>query len=180
MGVSRAPVRDALLRLETEGLIESRRDGRYVITLGSEQIESLYAVRRNLEGLALRLAVASITDGHVAELQDLVAGLRSACMDEGTESFARWDVELHARLWDVAGNAYLTRLLHAVSGPIAMVVHACSAERAHRSDIVSEHEVLLSAVAARDVERAVAAIDTHLRCACTRLLGRIAQVQDTA
>lgn len=172
MGVSRAPVRDAFLRLETEGLIESRRDGRYVITLDDEQIAALYSVRHILEGYAVRLAVARITDAEIDTLGTTMSAFRNACCQGDTASFPRWDMRWHAFVWDVAGNPYLTRLLRSVYGPIAMAVYANSAKEGHWGQLLAEHEETFAAIADRDANRAEAAMDAHLNNACARLVGR--------
>lgn len=169
MGVSRAPVRDAFLRLETEGLIVSRRSGRYVITLDDEQIKSIYSVRRVLECYAIQLAVEHINDADIDALSEMLAGLRGAHDQVDMVAFSRWDMEWHTYLWNLAGNVYLKRLLGSIYGPITMVV-ANSAQGTQTSQLLAEHEVVFAAIADRDAQRAVAGMDVHLTNACARLV----------
>ena len=72
LGVSRTPIREALQRLETQSLLE--RDGRSLIvaTLDHNQMAELYVVRRELEGLAARLAAQHATEEEVRVLREMV------------------------------------------------------------------------------------------------------------
>ncbi len=70
LGVSRAPIKDALLRLEREGFVVSRSDGRYVKELDRQAILQMYEVRERLEVLAAQLAAAAITPPKAAFLAE--------------------------------------------------------------------------------------------------------------
>src|SRR5579871_541757 len=73
LGISRMPVRQAILRLESEGLVIQRPNrGAFVTLLGPEGILELFEMRSVLEGLALRLAVPQMTVAHHREVLRLI------------------------------------------------------------------------------------------------------------
>jgi len=173
LGVSRAPVRDALLRLEGEGLVTSRRDGRYVIDLDREDFVELFAVRRVLETLAIRLAVASVSDSDVVRLREIMAELEKAYAAQDAATYALWDVRMHHCLWRMAKNRHLARVLHSLAGPISMTVFASASDSEGWCYRLYEHEELLAGLEARDADAAAAAMERHLDNSLSRILARV-------
>ena len=78
LGVSRAPVRDALLQLEREGLLVSKPNGRYVIELTEHDIRELYQVRNALEKLAVELVTQNIRGEQVVKLQHVLTDMKDS------------------------------------------------------------------------------------------------------
>ena len=122
LGVSRAPVRDALLQLEREGLVVSKPNGRYVIELSERDIREMYQVRKALEKLAVELATQNIEVEQKAELQQMLEDMKNAQLRRDWLAFSKSDVETHRLIWHISGNEHLEAYLNSMSGPIFMFV----------------------------------------------------------
>ena len=169
LGVSRMPVHDALVQLEKEGLVVSRADARYVITLSEKDIRELYQVRLVLERLAVELTARRAGPPEVRLLEAHMAAMRSAAdrRDQGT--YSEEDVAMHRLIWQLSGNRHLLHTLNAMIGPIFMFV-AGNADRYDWEETLNLHEELVRLISAGDEGSAVASIERHLDNALERSL----------
>jgi DNA-binding GntR family transcriptional regulator len=117
LGISRAPARDALLELEKEGLVISKSDGRYVIELTERDIRELYAVRLNLEKMAVGLAAQNASPESRAALLALLESMRQGVANHSYQTFVQTDVEMHRLIWVQSNNRHLVRILESLMGP---------------------------------------------------------------
>jgi DNA-binding GntR family transcriptional regulator len=105
IGVSRVPVRSALIQLEADGLVEVfDRRGAVVKTLSASQVEEIYDLRDLLEGHALRKAMDSVTPERITRLRQLAEVADS--QEEGAE-FVRAREDFYAELYDATNNPLL-------------------------------------------------------------------------
>ncbi len=171
LGVSRAPIKDALLRLEREGFVVSRSDGRYVKELDRQAILQMYEVRERLEVLAAQLAAAAITPPKAAFLAEALAKYRAACEAQNLEAFATADVAIHTAIWEQAENPYLLNALSCIAAPTFMRVSDCARfADEHWTTPLSEHEAIIAAISRGDVAAAGQAMEGHVRHALARSL----------
>lgn len=110
-GISRIPVREALMQLQEAGLVMNHeRRGMFVTLLSEEDVQRINSLRVVLEAEALKLCRLRMSKKDAARLSDVVA--RMEVWTEGTEmDAAALDLEFHRTLWEAAGNPYLTRAL---------------------------------------------------------------------
>lgn len=110
-GVSRIPVREALMQLRESGLVlNHERRGMFVTQLSEEDVQRINSLRVVLEAEALKLCRLKISKKDAARLTDVVA--RMEAWTEHTEmDAATLDLEFHRTLWEAAGNPYLTKTL---------------------------------------------------------------------
>lgn len=110
-GVSRIPVREALMQLQESGLVlNHERRGMFVTRLSEEDVQRINSLRVVLEAEALKLCRLRIGKRDAARLTDVVA--RMDVWTERTEmDAAALDLEFHRTLWEAAGNPYLTKTL---------------------------------------------------------------------
>lgn len=174
LGISRTPVREALLVLQTEGLIESAPNrGATVRSYDADDLDDLYQLRAVLEGFAARLAATRIADGEVAEL-------RSSC-DRFVELRAADDVaelvQENIRFHDIIlGAARSERVRQLVRGVIQLpLVYRSYVWYSPEQKLISEHyhRQLTSALAARDAERAEIVMKEHVLEARDFLVSRL-------
>jgi DNA-binding GntR family transcriptional regulator len=161
LGISRVPVREALIQLEKEGLIVSRPNGRYVIELGEEEINKLYAVRRVLERLAVELATQNTSPEHANALENKLQEMREAVAQQDLSAFSRNDFEIHRLIWLQANNPYLLDVLRTLTGPIYMFI-ADNATHFAWGGILELHENLINCINSGDVRAALEAIHVHM------------------
>ncbi len=172
LGVSRTPVREALNRLEEEGLIHrTPGQGARVTTLTIEDMSVVYQVRGSLEGLTARMAADHGTPAAKAVLSALHDGIAAAAEQGEPHQFSRLNIEFHGALTAMAGNAYLSRLLGTVETAIRRFgTRSYSGER--MAHIVLEHAAITEAVLAGDGEAAAKAAIEHAAYAREATLDR--------
>jgi GntR family transcriptional regulator, rspAB operon transcriptional repressor len=110
-GISRIPVREALMQLQEHGLVMNHeRRGMFVTRLGEEDVQRINSLRVVLEAEALKLCRLKISRKDATRLTNIMA--RMEAWTERTEmDAAALDLEFHRTLWEAAGNPYLTRAL---------------------------------------------------------------------
>lgn len=161
LGVSRQPVREALRRLEIEGLIVQLPQRGFVVReYRDEDIRENYHLRQLLESEAARFAAQRIEPDELEELRALNRTLGEAVEAGDTSSMVEVNAQFHRLIHDSARMPQLTRLIqqlwvgHTVFTPLFVP------GRAPRS--VAEHEEILQALTARDPERAAATMREHI------------------
>ena len=159
-GVSRTPVREALQRLETQGL--ARRDGRSLVvaSLDHGQMAELYVVRGALEGLAARLAARHATEEEVAVLRAMCAEDRALIGDP--RALARANRRFHHQIHLASHNRFLVRQLGLVHRSMALMAETSLAAAGRGPHALTEHEAIVAAMSARDEDGAEAALRTHI------------------
>ena len=108
--VSRAPIREALRELESEGLVESRRRGVYVKALTKQDVWELYDLRVMLEGAAAELAVSRFDEDDIAALRGHLGTMAAAAAAGETSDFAKADMGFHTELFERVGHRRLLRV----------------------------------------------------------------------
>lgn len=167
-GVSRTPIREALQRLETQSLLE--RDGRSMIvaSLDHNQMAELYVVRRELEGLAARLAARHATVEEVAVLRDMVRSDNRLVKDPA--ALSRANRRFHQQIHLASHNRYLVQQLDLVHRTMALMATSSLAAEGRGEIAQSEHDGIVAAIEARDEEAAEKALRDHISVAfMTRL-----------
>lgn len=167
-GMSRTPIREALQRLETQSLLE--RDGRSLIvaSLDHNQMAELYAVRRELEGLAARLAARHATNEEVAVLKEMVRADDKLVGDP--VALSRANRRFHEQIHLASHNRYLVQQLDLVHRTMALMATTSLAARGRGEIAQGEHAGIVAAIEARDEDAAEAALKDHISIAfMTRL-----------
>ena len=128
MNISQAPMRDALRKLNHEGLVEIiPRRGTFVRSVSPEQAAEARVVRQALEAVAARSIAGHLGDDFGRQLREIVAQMRVAAASHDFGAFRVLDADFHRLVIEASGNSILTRLwlqieqmmfsLHVVSGP---------------------------------------------------------------
>jgi DNA-binding GntR family transcriptional regulator len=153
MGISRAPVREAIRQLAQEGLIETTpRRGTVVTKLTAEGIWEIYSLRSVIEGFAARLAARRRTAEQVDHLQSLLDGMLAVAAEENVGELVRLDLAFHAYISTIAGHGRLGRLHASLVQQIATLYHITDlpalirASYSGASDYALDHVPLLRAI----------------------------------
>jgi DNA-binding GntR family transcriptional regulator len=166
IGVSRTPVREALLLLVSDGLVELiPQRGAYVPAITGREISELMELRGVLENYAARLVIAEqrVPAGLMQETLDLQARIPDTESPGDAREFIRLDTLFHQQLIDAAGNELISRTyskLHVRQ--ILVGVAALFRTGGRRQDVCAEHPGIHDALVAGDAVQAQKAIDEHL------------------
>lgn len=118
-GVGQPLVREALIELEHAGFVQRvPYKGTYVTKFTRQDIENIFRLRAELEGLAAAWAKARITPDDIAALRTIVTNMRTAAEAVAMDDFYEYDLAFHRKIWDIAGNSYLTDALERVVSPL--------------------------------------------------------------
>ena len=177
LGVSRTPVREALVRLLADGLLARHEGGYYVAVPDLSQLRDLYEVRITLELRGLTRAIESDAFGHdAALLEPLRDQWRAMALDppEPDPQFVLVDEDFHVTLSRSAGNLILTETLESVNARIRAVrmYDFLTADRIERT--VAEHTRVVESVLAGDLETALRELREHVGLSMDVVEGRAA------
>jgi len=173
LGVSRTPVRDALRRLQAEGLVEiTVNKGARVVTYPRAELETIFELRARIEGLAVRQAAAVATERDADRLHDLAADLAEHAARHEFDAVYRLNADFHQALVELGGSQVLAQSISSlVHSPVLLRTYgAFDAEAMRRS--VNHHLEIVAAVRAGDPDWAEAVMRAHLFSARASLLGR--------
>ena len=159
-GVSRIPVREALSRLEAEGLVvRSHNRGCTVATLSFADLLESVEIRKALECAALRLAVPKLTARDAARAEEILARYaRATRPDEWTEL----NLEFHLTLYRPSGMPRILRMIEEIVRGTNRYLRVYISSVAGRDVPMAEHRAILDAAKAGDTRRAVRLLEAHI------------------
>ena len=173
--VSRTPVREALQRLEGDGLVADLNGrGLEVRGVSPEDLAELCAVREVLEGMAGELAARAASPVEVAAIESIleaeVAALESG---EGAEAHVRLNNAFHAAVWRASRNRHLASVLLGLRDRISRMQETTLADEGRREQALKEHRAIVDAIAEHDAEEAGELARVHFRTAMAARLGML-------
>lgn len=171
MGVSRTPVREAIRKLELEGLVVMiPRRGTYVADISIKDITEIYEVRISLDVLAAGLAAERITDEELAQLNRLLMEMGKHVANMNMDKIVEIDTEFHNVLYTAARNERLTTIIINLREQLTGIRGRSMSAPGRLIETMDEHRVLVECVAARNVEAAQSAARVHLENAENTLI----------
>jgi DNA-binding GntR family transcriptional regulator len=160
-GVSKIPVREALLQLVAEGLVTAQPNRGFTVSqLRPQEAEEILEIRALLECQAVRIAMPRLTDADIAQ----AAGILDQA--EATDALDRWsdfNWEFHAALYGPARRKRLLDLIRQVSYPTDRYIRVLISNANYRGRAEREHRAILSACEMRNADAAAALLDQHIR-----------------
>jgi DNA-binding GntR family transcriptional regulator len=164
LGVSATPVREALLDLAREGLLESVRNrGFRVVSLSSSELNDIFAIRVLLEVPSVaEIARAGLTPAQIKQLRDLAGATKRAADDGNLIEFLETDRQFHVGLIATLGNKPLADLVETLRDRVRLHDFKNGSTRKYIAQSASEHFQLLDALSKQDEAAAVAVMRRHL------------------
>ena len=163
LGVSRTPVREAIRKLELEGLVLMiPRKGAVVAEITISDLEDVLEVRMTLEELAVRYACKRITQEQLDELRHLSDEFRRSLSGSDVGACAQADVAFHDAIYEATGNKRLIQILNNLREQMYRYRMEYLKDRLSHTMLIKEHEEILEALECRDEKRALGAMSRHV------------------
>lgn len=164
MGVSRTPVREAIRKLEKEGLvtIEPRR-GAYASDISVKDMVDTLEVREDLEGLAAALAAERMSAEQIEELIKITRGYSEAIKNSDMEKIISYDEQFHKYIVACSGNKTLIQLSETVQELALRFRYLYYDDFSRYENMPVEHKHIIEAITSGDIEEARSVADEHVK-----------------
>ncbi len=162
LGVSQAPVREAIRELELIGLVENIPfQGSYVKEHTIKDVKDSYKVRISLEILGMKYAIESITEEQLKELYDVMKDMETAAENLEFDLYIKYDTLFHQKIIEVSQNMLLLRLWNQCH--VREWTHISTKKLSDRSlaNLATRHEAIYDALAERNESKALQAVSSH-------------------
>ena len=163
LGVSRTPIREAIRKLELEGLVFMiPRKGAVVAEITEKSLRDVLEVRRALEELAMKLACEKILDEEIEELKVAAKEFEDALKTGDVTVYAEADVKFHDIIYRTTDNQRLIQLLY----NLREQMYRYRVEYLKRDDshdtLLAEHQYIIETLEKRNTDEAIKAICAHI------------------
>ncbi|MBO3443945.1 MULTISPECIES: GntR family transcriptional regulator [Clostridia] len=155
LGVSRTPVREAIRKLELEGLVVMLpRKGAYVANMSLKDIIDVLEIRASLEGLAASLAAERINPDDIKKLEIIVKEFEELTIASDVDTLLKKDVEFHECIFKATNNKKLHQLINSLWEQVYRFRVTYISDYDSSLSIVNEHKLILEAIKKGDNELA--------------------------
>lgn len=180
LGVSRTPIREAIRKLELEGLvIMMPRKGAYVADLSLKDITDVLEIRAALEGLASGLAALRITDEEIEELELTALQFHKAIEADDFENIVLKDIEFHDRIFKATRNEKLLQITNNLREQVQRFRLMYINKSNKSKDLSKEHYEIAEAISKRNIDMAERLAKKHIENAEKYILTMVASKPDT-
>jgi len=164
LGMSRTPLREAVKRLQNEGLVtlEAQR-GIRIVKLTRHEVMELFTAREWAEGATAALAARHAGDAEIATLHHILALEKAAASDP--VAGARYNRSLHATIHDCSRNRYLIEHVRSLNALVALAGDSTRRSAGRYQEALREHTAIVEAIEGRDADRAEQRAREHIRAA---------------
>jgi len=164
MGTSQGPVREALQRLERDGLVERRaRKMTLVSNFSIDEMYELFSVRTVIEGFAIQRTALKITDDQCDELEALIENMTEAGRQNNIITLSRYDVQFHQHICEWAESTSLLQAWMPLSSQIQRFVVQTHPERyPDFVDVAIRHQPIVDALRSHNAEHAARTVQEHI------------------
>jgi len=164
LGISRTPVREALVRLQQEGFVEEAEGKKFKVSeITLKSILELHEIRELMEGHAVKRVAKNRTGAQVDELRELTKRMEQALGVRDPDLFFEADLEFHAKLIRFCGNRALQDLAVQLTEKIQRVRFLTLYVHRRLEETIDEHSKILDSIEAQDPRSAQKALSTHLQ-----------------
>jgi DNA-binding GntR family transcriptional regulator len=162
LGISRTPVREAMVQLEREGFVRAvPRRGIYVVRKTKREVIELITAWAALECMAARLITQKATDQEIAGLRAMFATFENGRLHAKLDEYSEVNIEFHQTIIRMSGNQVLIDLAANLFAHMRMIRRKTIGESDRADRSISDHMNIIRAIEARDTARAEALVRDH-------------------
>lgn len=163
LGVSRTPIREAIRKLELEGLvIMIPRRGAEVAQITEKDLKDVLEVRRTLDALCAELACDRITEEEKLQLKKACAEFKDATISGDVTTIAEADVKLHDIIVAATGNKRLIQMVNNLSEQMYRYRFEYIKDESQHNHLVDEHRMIYEGIIQNDKVKAAQAAKVHI------------------
>lgn len=163
LGVSRTPIREAIRKLELEGLvIMIPRRGAEVAQITEKSLKDVLEVRRALDALCVELACDRISEAELVQLKEACNRFEEATRTQDTKVIAQADVALHDIIVAATGNDRLVQLVNNLSEQMYRYRFEYIKDVSRHEKLIQEHRIIYESIVKKDKKTAAEAARTHI------------------
>ncbi len=163
LGVSRTPIREAIRKLELEGLVTMiPRRGAEVAQISAKNLKDVLEVRQALDALGVELACERITEEGLQELKDACEHFAKVTETKDATVITKADVALHDVIIRATGNERLQQMISNLSEQMYRYRFEYIKDSSYHALLIEEHRRLYESIARRDKKQAVREIEQHI------------------
>lgn len=153
LGVSRAPVREALQKLEEEGFVQNiPYRGAIVAPLTQDDVAELRLFRSFIEERAAQLMIERLTDDELTEIEEIYTRMSDAADRNDADAVDQEDLALHTRICELSGNGPLREVWSVYANRFRRVLTFCNRVNSDLRKVVDDHLPLLESLRHRNLE----------------------------
>lgn len=162
-GLSKTPIREALLRLCSERLIEIRpRCGTFICRLTAEEIDNISELRIALEVCAIQSAISKNRDKLLTELQKNIQGCESLLLKPDRNTYLAMDVEFHRLLLQYANNPYLFDMHRNTTTKVLAMRNRLTFSQEYMTKSLQEHQSIVQELSKNNTDSACQILKLHI------------------
>ena len=163
LGVSRTPVREAIHKLELEGLVSMiPRKGAMVAEISEHGLKDVLEVRRALDAFCAELACERMNDEEKERLKEAYESFAKATETKDTTVIAKADVDFHDIIINSTGNERLISTINNLAEQIYRYRFEYLKDESIHKGLIAEHKMLMDAIFSKNIEEAKRAASTHI------------------
>ncbi|MFC4768205.1 GntR family transcriptional regulator [Effusibacillus consociatus] len=163
LGISRTPIREALFKLESQGLVMTvPRKGVVVTQISQEEIEEIFTILASLEVLAVRLAATKMDPQTATEFDEIIQKIDQFLVDDLVEEIAQFHIEINEQIYKAAKSQRLYEMLSGLLDYIRAFAHLGHIMPGRMEQATREHRNIMEAVRNQEVELAENLTKIHI------------------
>lgn len=164
MGVSRTPVREAIRKLELEGLVVmAPRKGTHVAELSTKDIMDVLEVRASLDGLATALCAERITDYELKELKNVLDQLAGFIEKGNLQGSIKKDIEFHEIIYKSSRNDRLMQIISNLREQVMRFRVMYLKDNSNPKELIREHKGIYEAISVKNSQQAQSCAENHIK-----------------
>lgn len=164
LGISRTPVREAVVRLEREGFVEAAEGKKFrVSALTIKNVLEIHEIRKLMEVHAARSVAISADRRQIDDLNKIIARMKTALADKSHDRFFEYDLAFHEKIISYHGNETLMLLMNQVNDKIQRIRYLTIYIDQRLEETIEEHQAVVDAIKSHDPDLAAQTLEFHLR-----------------